>query len=367
MNPAATTRRRALALAAAGTLAAVLVAAALRAPRAPARAEFFVFGSLSSVELRGATARQAQDAFAAIGAQLRQDERDWHPWQPSALMRLNAALARGEPLRVPPNLAGLIRRAQWGYRASGGLFDPAIGALIEAWGFHTSVYPIAAPPPAQATIDALRAAHPTMDDVTVAADGTVASRNRAVQLDLNGLAEGYAAEQAAALLRARGIADALIDVGGDVLALGTADGRRWRVAVEDPRGKAPLAVAELAGHEALFTSGDYHKYREIAGQRWAHILDPRDGLPLHGDAATAAVIAGDAVVADIASTTLMIAGPARFADAARGLGVRCALLLTHDGRLYLTPSMRARIAVLAPLASTNVAAGPVERCDAAGP
>ncbi|MEN6539120.1 MAG: FAD:protein FMN transferase, partial [Mizugakiibacter sp.] len=338
MRTAAT---RTLALAAAGAAVVLLAALALRGPQPPARAEFFVFGGLTAVELRGTTPAHARGAFAAIDTLLRQDERDWHPWQPSALMRLNAALARGEPMRAPGDLAGLIRRAQWGYRASAGLFDPAIGALIEAWGFHTSDYPITTPPPSRARVDALLAARPTMDDVGVAADGTVGSRNRAVQLDLNGLAEGYAAEQVAALLRARGIADAIVNVGGDVLALGTADGRRWRVAIEDPRGKAPLAVAELAGHEALFTSGDYHKYREIDGRRWAHILDPRDGLPLHGAAAATAVIAGDAVVADIASTTLMIAGPERFAAAARGLGVNCALLLTHDGRLYLTPSMRA--------------------------
>ena len=83
-----------------------------------------------------------------------------------------------------------------------------------------------------------------MDDLDIGEDGTVRSRNRDIQIDLNGLAEGYAAEQIADVLRQHGIADALINVGGDVLALGRASDRPWRVGISSPQHEA-LAGAQL--------------------------------------------------------------------------------------------------------------------------
>jgi len=192
------------------------------------------------------------------------------------------------------------------------------------------------------------------------ADGNVSSRNRAVELDLNGLAEGYAAEQIVTLLQQRGIGNALIDVGGDVLALGSAQGRPWRVAISTPQHSV-LAVAELSGHEALFSSGDYNKFREVAGQRWGHVLDPRTGQPTHGVAA-ASVIHPDAVNADVASTSLMVAGVAGFSAITRSLGVHCALILTDDGVLWITPAMRARLHFDAPPIRIEEAGDPAPGC-----
>lgn len=310
-------------------------------PQAPQRAEYLVFGSTTTVELRGVDAVRAAPVLAQIGSLLQQDQREWHPWEISDLMRLNAALAQGGSYRAPPGLAGLIRRSQEAYHSSGGLFDPALGALIDLWGYHTSSYPIVAPAPDPAQVRALLAQRPGMDDIVIADDGTVSTRKRGIALDLNGLAEGYSAEQIAALLREHGIGDALINVGGDVLALGSADGRPWRVGIESPE-HGVLAALELTGREALFSSGDYNRYREVAGQRWAHILDPRTGQPVHGVAA-ASVIHADAVVADVAATALMIAGPNEMVRVTRGLGVRCALLLTDAGDLYVTPAMQQRL------------------------
>lgn len=340
----------------------VLLAFALRAPRTPRRATFYIFGGLTIVELRDARADTANAAFVEIDNQLHRDERAWHPWQrPSALMDLNDAIARGKPYRAPPELAGLIRAAQRGYADSDGLFDAAIGALITAWGFHTSHFPVDIPQPDSARITALDAKHPGMNDIHVAPDGTVTSDNRAIALDLDGLAEGYAAEQIATILRARRIDNAIINIGGDVLALGEADGRPWRVAIENPGGDQ-LAAAQLSGHEALFTSGDYHKYRKVNGQRWAHVIDPRTGLPKVNVGATA-VIMDNATRADVASTALMVAGPQDFVRIAKSLHASCALLLTDDDHLYITPAMQRRITLLRKPAEITVTESSGRRCD----
>ena len=312
-----------------------------RRPPPAQHAEYLIFGSTTTVELRQMDAEHATPVLAAIGQLLQQDQREWHPWEISDLMRLNAALAQGGSYRAPPGLAGLIRRSQEAFRSSDGLFDPALGALIGLWGFHTSEYPIAAPMPDPAQVQALLANRPGMDDIDVATDGTVSAHRSGIELDLNGLAEGYASEQIATLLQERHVDNALINLGGDVLALGHADERPWRVGIEAPDHRV-LASADLSGHEALFSSGDYNKYREVSGQRWGHILDPRTGEPVHGSAATS-VIHPDAVVADAAATALMIAGPKDFARIARSMGVSCALLLTDSGELIITPAMRRRL------------------------
>lgn len=341
-------RREWLALAA---LAAVAAFALYRhwhetAAPEPHRASFVIFGGLAEIEIRGAEPARAQAAFDAIGAQLQRDQRAWHPWETSDLLRLNAAIAQGAPYQASPELAGLLRRAQQGFTLSEGLFNAAIGKLVGLWGFHTSDYPIAAPPPPQANIDALLATQPRMDDLTIADDGTVVSRNRDIQIDLNGLAEGYAAEQIAGLLKQQGITDALINVGGDVLALGRAGDRPWRVGISSPQHET-LAGAQLQGHEALFSSGNYNKFREVEGRRWGHVLDPRSGRPALGVAAVS-LIHGDAVVADVASTTLMIAGPSELVRLSRVMGIRCVVLVEDDGTVWMSPAMRKRLQFVVP-------------------
>lgn len=311
-----------------------------RAP-APQRAEYLVFGSTTTVELRGLDAAAAAPVLAEIGQLLQQDQREWHPWEISDLMRLNAAIAVGGTYRAPPGLAGLIRRSKDVFQTSGGLFDPALGKLIGLWGYHTSEFPLTTPMPESAQVQQLLRQRPGMDDVDIAADDTVSVRRPGIELDLNGLAEGYAQEQIAALLHKHGVSDALINIGGDVLALGRAGERAWQVGIESP-DHGVLAGVELGPREALFTSGSYNKYREVNGQRWAHILDPRTGMPVHGTAATS-VIHPDAVVADAAATALMIAGAKEFAAVSRSMGVACAMLLTDEGALHATPAMQRRL------------------------
>jgi thiamine biosynthesis lipoprotein len=308
---------------------------------APQHAQYFVFGSTTTVELRGVEAARAAPILAEVGQLLQQDQREWHPWEISDLMRLNAAIVEGGTYQAPAGLAGLIRRSKDVFTTSQGLFDPALGKLIGLWGYHTSEFPLTTPMPEMAQVQHLLKQRPGMDDVDIADDDTVSVRRPGIELDLNGLAEGYAQEQIAALLRKHGITDALINVGGDVLALGRADERPWHVGIESPN-HGVLAGVDLGPREALFTSGNYSKYREVNGQRWAHILDPRTGMPVHGTAA-ASVIHPDAVVADAAATALMIAGAKEFAAISRSMGVSCAMLLTDSGELHVTPAMQRRL------------------------
>jgi thiamine biosynthesis lipoprotein len=309
----------------------------------PHRTQLVVFGSEASIEIRGVPESQADGAAASVSERLAEFGRDWHAWEEGPLTRINSALARGESAPAPASIRDLLRRSTLLSRRSGGLFDPTVGGLLELWGFHTSEFPVRTPAPTSAQIAAWRTDQPRIDDIRLDQD-RISSRNAKAQLDFGAIAEGVAAEEAARLLSEHGVRHALLTLGGDVYALGSADGRPWKIGLRDPYGGV-LAGVELNDREALFSSGNYNKFREApSGARWSHVLDPRTGLPARG-AAMVAVLDRDPVLADVAATVLMIAGPAGFAATLDRLGVRCALLLTEENELMLTAAMQARIAL----------------------
>ncbi|WP_243038865.1 FAD:protein FMN transferase [Dyella sedimenti] len=338
--------------------AAVLAVIALLAgtllwlrPLQPMQGEYLVFGTRARIELRTRDRDDADAALQDIGRLFVHDHRTWHPWEPSELTRLNDALARGQSYRVPPDLADLVRRAKTGYAQTDGLFNAAAGRLIGAWGFHTSRYPVQTPAPSDDTLKAWLVAHPGMDDVRIADDGTINATNPAVALDINGLSEGYASAQVSQLLARHGIHDALVYLGGFVMALGHDNhGRPWHVGVGKPGGL--LGSIDLADGEALASSGDYQRHRVEAADL-GHIVDTRTGRPQRASAA-ASVLSDAPVFADIAATALMVAGPEGFARLAGHMQLNCAVLVGHDGRIYITPGMLARLHADLPAGSLSL-------------
>jgi FAD:protein FMN transferase len=314
----------------------------------PLRESLLVFGTEAHIEVRHADEGAARAALARSAAELNRLHRDWHPWEPGTLTAFNAALGDGDAVAVPEALQAPLERGRELAEASDGLFNPAIGRLVDLWGFHTHDYPIHTPAPGADVLLAWREDVPSLAQLEILDDGRVQSRHPQLQLDFTAMAEGYAASIVAGHLQAAGVAHALIAIGGDLLALGDAGGRPWQVGVRDPFGDdaAPLAGIALGDGEALFSSGSYARYREVpVGGRWPHVLDARSGLPARGVAAVS-VLHRDPVLADAAATALMVAGPARLADVAARMGVRCVLLLTEDDTLLATAAMQQRLRLL---------------------
>jgi FAD:protein FMN transferase len=187
--------------------------------------------------------------------------------------------------------------------------------------------------------------HPRMADLSVQSD-TVTSSNPAVQLDFGGYAKGYALDRAAEILRANGIDNALINVGGNIMALGRHGDRPWRVGLDAPRGKGLLATLNLQDGEAIGTSGDYRRYYEIDGRRFAHIIDPRSGFPVPGVESVTVLVspqAGAGTLSDAASKPIFIEGPSGWKDAAARMGVSQAMLIDFQGIIHITPELKARL------------------------
>lgn len=335
-------------LKAALALAALLfLASCSKGPQSHQR-EAYVFGTRVEVSVWGEPAEKAGQALAAVLAEFDRLHRMLHAWQPSQLTTLNEAIARGEQdVAVPPELTFILQDASAIAARADQLFNPAIGRLVGLWGFHSDEFKPALPDAKD--VEAVVKARPSMADLSVAGN-RVSSANRAVQLDLGGYAKGYALDRAAAILRGLGVKNALINIGGNVMALGSKGGRPWRIGIQHPRAAAPMATLELRDGEAVGTSGDYQRYFELDGRRYCHLLDPRSGRPAEGTQAVTVLVTpreGAGALSDAASKPLFIAGGERWRGLAQRLGVEHALRIDGDGVMQVTAAFHARLTMLA--------------------
>lgn len=309
--------------------------------------ESYVFGTRVEVLTWDASEDKARAAVAEVLREFDRLHRAYHAWEPSELTALNQAIAAGQrDIPVSPELAAMLTEAKAIAATGDELFDPALGQLIALWGFHTDTFVPVQPDPAK--LAELVRAHPTMADLTIA-DGKVTSRNPAVQLDLGGYGKGYALDRAAVILKAHGVTNALINIGGNVLALGSKGDQPWRVGIQHPREPRPLATLPLRDGEAIGTSGDYQRYFELDGERFCHLLDPRTGQPARGTQAVTILVtprpAGATqagTLSDAASKPIYLGGE-RWRDYAKRFGIEHALRVDAAGQIEVTSALHSRL------------------------
>lgn len=303
-------------------------------------AELFVFGTIVEIKLWGASRDEASHAFTELQQMFQGMHRDWHAWEPGRLMDINRAFANGQPAAADTEIIEMVRRSQSIEQSTGGRYNPAIGALIGLWGFHTSDYPIVGPPPSQDEIDEVLNLHPSSRNIHI--EGLeLSTDNPAVQLDFGGIAKGYAVDLAIARLRDLGIPNAIANAGGDLRAVGSHGDRPWRVTVRKPGGGS-IGFIEVKGDEAIFTSGNYERFRQDKTERYPHILDPTTGWPAE-NIASVTVIASEGLLADAAATAMIVAGLDGWPEVAGALNLDEVAVVDENGTVYLTPAMEQRI------------------------
>ena len=308
----------------------------------------YVFGTLVEVSIYGEEEGKARKAVASVMQEFQRLHDLLHAWKPSALSDLNTAFAAGESREVTPEVAAMLKDAAQLSAQSDGLFNPSIGGLVKLWGFHADEFKAVLPDEKQ--VAKLVAAKPQMSDLifSPAVDGkgeVVASRNKTVFLDLGGYAKGVALDRASELLGQQGVHNALINIGGNVLAMGQHGDRAWRIGVQHPRKPGPIATMELHDGEAIGTSGDYQRYFEVAGKRYCHLIDPRSGQPAQGVQAVTILTHGPraGTRSDAPSKPLFIAGKAGWREAAWKMHLTEALLIDGDGVVHLSAAMQKRL------------------------
>ncbi|MTI63630.1 FAD:protein FMN transferase [Methylophaga sp.] len=305
------------------------------------QAKFYAFGTEIDVSLYGVDAVTADKTVEALEQAFNNVNDTWHAWQPSTLTRINEAIAAGESVEIKPEVAAVIEEAALYARDSQHLFNPAAGKLFELWGYHQDNWFESRPPPAQDKIDSWLAAAPTMDDIQIK-DGVLSSDNRMVKLGFGGFAKGTAVDAAIAALKQQGIENAIINIGGDLRAIGRHGDRPWRIGIRHPRQEGGMiASVAIQGDESVFTSGDYERFFTYEGTRYPHILDPRTGQPAR-DNISVTVIHTQAARADAAATALVVAGE-DWPQIAASLGIDHVMLMRADGQIEMTAAMAEQV------------------------
>jgi thiamine biosynthesis lipoprotein len=312
-----------------------------------------VFGTVVEVSIYGGSQQRADALAASVLSEFDRLHHKFHAWQPSMLTALNDSIGRGEPFQADAEMVDLLQSATRLAERSDNLFNPAIGHLIRLWGFQSS--DITAHGPSRAEIKHWVDAKPRLSDLRY--QGTIiTSTNKAVMIDLGGYAKGYALDRAALILRAGHVKAALINVGGNILAIGQPGARPWNVGIRDPRAEGTLAALELHDNEAIGTSGDYVRYFMKDGKRHPHIIDPRSGQTIDLVASVTIITSGgnDAGLrSDGNSKPLFISGPAHWKAMAERLGLKEVMLIDADRHVDMTPAMRARMKPIAVQAGVN--------------
>lgn len=311
------------------------------AAQAMARHAFTLFGGPVELQLPVGVPAGLRDhvvgGLMAMNAQ-------WNAWKPGELSRLNASLATGRPCKVSPALASMVRAAARLEVASGGCFNPAIGGLVGAWGFHQDVLgPGQRPAPSQ--LETWLGARPSLGQLTVRGPW-IASPNRHLQLDFGAYAKGVAIDHVLDELQRHGVRDAMLNLSGNLATLGQAGGRPWRVGIRDPNGPGLLTMLETHAREAVVTSGSYERYRILDGERYTHIIDPTTGRPAR-EVVSVTVVHPSAALADAAATALLVAGPQRWRQVAERMGVNQVLVVDRAGRTEATRSLTPRLRAVA--------------------
>lgn len=301
-------RRSFLALGA-GVLGVAAAPSWLRPEERLVRLTVPVMGTVGELAVPARNEAMARQALQAAASELRRVEALMTRFRAdSDVGRFNGAVP-GTRVPVAPETAEVVREALGWARRSRGAFDPTLERLTAAW--DPAIH--AAPPDAE-TVRAAEADSRGWAALEVAsAEGAAEAalvRAPGTSLDLGGIAKGYGVDRAAAVLRDHGVFRGLVNVGGDLAALGDGPGGRpWRVGIRDPRDPEGIVETVELVDRAVATSGDYLRFFEHGGRRYHHILDPRTGAPAASPVRTVTVLAADARSADAAATVAFAAGP----------------------------------------------------------
>ena len=265
-------------------------------------------GTPFTIVLHAPDQATADNGFAAAFARIKAlDERLSDYKAESELSLLSAAAPTKRPVPLSEDLFRVLVEAQKFSTASDGAFDVTVGPLTKLWRRSRRQKQLPAPEALQDALAAVGYKQLRLD----ARSRTAQLLKPNMRLDLGGIGQGFAADEALAELRKLGLTRALVNASGDIMAGDAPPGEAgWKI------GIAPLSPAEppsrflMVANRAVSTSGDAFQFVEIDGRRYSHIVDPRTGLGL-STRASVTIVAPNCTTADALATAVCVLGPAK--------------------------------------------------------
>lgn len=264
----------------------------------PDTRDFFAMNTYIRLEAYG---NGAADALALAQARIEELEGLWSVTdEVSEIYALNHS--GGQPVSVRDDTAAVVSFALEMAEETAGALEPTIYPVLTAWGFTTDEHRV----PSQEEIDGLLA---SVDYRRVSVNGNTIQMEPGMMLDLGAVGKGYASDKVEELLRAEGVTSALLDLGGNIVMIGSRpDGSDWRLGLQSPFENDTVGVL-TASDCAVVTSGNYENFFTADdGTIYGHIIDPATGYPVNNDLASVTIVAKDGKLCDALSTSLFVMG-----------------------------------------------------------
>lgn len=261
----------------------------------------------------------------------------------SQLSQLNNAITSGKPTQISQELKTVIEDIT---RISNQHSKPFIftdGYLLDIWGFN-SPNPIQRLPDEKLIQEFLKIT-PNISNISLD-NNLLKTTDTKTKLDLDGFDKGYALDQLISKLQTHSIKSALININNNVMVIGEKETRPWKVGIQHPRKPGPIATLELNDQESLINAVDYERYFTLNGKRYNHIMDPTTGYPVQSVQSVS--ILGekkDKSNAELGALAkiLFIAGAEKFFLLTKQHGIKNAMLIDAEGKVYITPSLARKI------------------------
>jgi thiamine biosynthesis lipoprotein len=298
----------------------------------------------SQLTLSAWTADQARaiETFERVFAEFDRLENLLSVWKDGSdvvRMNKNAGIA---PVAVSADTINVLRAAAEGSALTRGKFDITFGALTDIWRFDHDQDNIV---PDRQLIETRLT---RIDYRAVQVDGTARTAfisRPNMRVHLGGIGKGYAVDRAVAMLREAGVADFMIQSGGDLYVAGTNNGAPWKLAIADPRGAhEPFATLQIT-NGTFSTSGDYERFFMKDGKRYHHLIDPDFGEPASG-CRSVTIVANSAVIADVLSTGVFILGPDEGMKLIEQLPDVEGVIVTAENQVLVSSGLRAGVELL---------------------
>jgi len=302
-------------------------------PQAPLELTGMTMGTSYSIKIVDPPARLHEDALAAqVEAELADLVEHFSTYEPaSELARFNHG-RHTDWVDASRALVDVLMEARRISELSDGAFDVTVGPLVDLWGFgpEDTGWRI----PGDAEIEALRTRVGYAGIEMREQPPAIRKRDPDMRIDLSAIAKGYAVDRVATLLASDGIANYLVEIGGELRGRGhNPAGEQWRIGIEQPvAGKRSVHAIISIDDIGVATSGDYRNYFEDHGQHYSHTIDPRTGRPVTHALASVTVISPLTMQADAMATTLMVLGPDAGFELADREGIAAFFIIrTADG------------------------------------
>jgi thiamine biosynthesis lipoprotein len=242
----------------------------------------------------------------------------------SEVSKINS-MGEGVMTEVP---ASLMASSIELWKKTDGAFNPAILPVMRLWGFTDGSFRVPGEDELQAALALLDVSLIDFDQET----GRVSFGKEGMAVDFGGIAKGYTSARIMDIFDECGVTSAMVNLGGNVQTYGTKpDGKKWKIAVQDPKKEGNyLCIIDSAG-QAIITSGGYERYFEEDGVRYHHIIDPSDGYPADNGLVSVTIVSADGTLADGLSTSLFVMGRDKAIDYWREHSGEFEMVLYTDG------------------------------------